>query len=299
MSDVAGGSGSVTVARGWASRRLGAVVLAVVVVAGVVIGVVASQGTSAPTKHSGTVDVLYAGSFLDIMQNSIDPAFHQATGYTVQGVSDDSMSLATEIKGGIQVGDVFISASPAADAALAGRANGNWVSSYQTFGQSDLVLGYNPSSSFASDLLTQPWYDVVTDAGFHLGRTDPATDPKGVLAVDALDEAATAHDLPALRALGTTSSNVYSETSLVGELQSGQIDAGFFYDVEAKAANLKTVPLTGTSLAAMYTVTELRDAPHGAAATAFINFLLGPTGQQILTTYGVTSVVPATTHSVS
>jgi molybdate/tungstate transport system substrate-binding protein len=299
VSDAPATSGSVTVPRRGSTRWGRLLIVAVIVIAGVVIGLAVSSGSPASTRHSGSVDVLYAGSFLDIMQQSIDPAFHTATGYTVQGVSDDSMSLASEIKGGTQVGDVFISAAPKADEALAGSANGNWVSSYQTFGQSDLVLGYNPNSSFASDLKSEPWYDVVGDAGFHLGRTDPATDPKGVLAVDALDEAATAHNLPGLRTLATSTSNVYAETTLVGELQSGQIDGGFFYEVEAKAANLKTVPLTGTSLAAMYTVAELRDAPHSAAATAFINFLLGPQGRQILATYGVTPLVPAVTHPVS
>ncbi|HLI54016.1 MAG TPA: hypothetical protein VKU88_06810, partial [Acidimicrobiales bacterium] len=35
---------------------------------------------------SGPVDVLYAGSLVDLMQRQVEPAFHKATGYTVQGV---------------------------------------------------------------------------------------------------------------------------------------------------------------------------------------------------------------------
>ncbi len=53
----------------------------------------------------------------------------------------------------------------------------------------------------------------------------------------------------------------------------GQLDAGFFYGVEAAAAHIKTVPLTGTSLAGDYTITILNKAPHEAAAVAFVNFL--------------------------
>ena len=48
---------------------------------------------------------------------------------------------------------------------------------------SPLVLGYNPSSKFAQALRTKPWYDVIDQPGFLIGRTDPTTDPKGVLAV--------------------------------------------------------------------------------------------------------------------
>src|SRR5664280_2546590 len=191
-----------------------------------------SVANASSAKHSGTVNVLYAGSLLDLMQQQIGPAFHKATGYTVTGFSAGSSALATEIKGGTEVGDVFISASPTADNGLIGASNGNWVASYQEFGRSPLVLGYNPSSNFAKALQSQPWYNVVTEPGFLLGRTDPATDPKGVLAVDALTGVGLSYNIPSLAPLATSTSNVFAETSLVGELQAGQLDAGFFYRVE-------------------------------------------------------------------
>ena len=71
---------------------------------------------------------------------------------------------------------------------------------------------------------------------------------------------------------------MFPETSLVGQLQAGQLDAGFFYGVEAAAADIKTVPLTGTHLAGDYTITILNKAPHEAAARAFVAFLLGKAG---------------------
>jgi len=52
------------------------------------------------------------------------------------------------------------------------------------------------------------------------------TDPKGVLAVDALEGVALTHDIPALNGLATSTSNVFEETALVGDLQAGQLDAG-------------------------------------------------------------------------
>lgn len=226
------------------------------------------------------------------MQDQIATVFHTATGYTLNDVSMGSKALASSIKGGTLQGDVFVSASPAVNASLEGSSNGNWVSWYAQFASSPLVLGYNPSSRFAQALTTKPWYEVISEPGFRLGRTDPTTDPKGVLADDALDQAATEHNLPELRALGTETSDVFPETSLIGELQAGQLDAGFFYGVEASAADIKTVPLTGTSLAGDYTITILNKAPHEAAAIAFVNFLLGPGGQKILANNGVVESTP-------
>lgn len=280
----------------WASPRRLAVSGTVVslTLAGTLAAPFTGSATSAASaKHSGTVDVLYAGSFLDLMEQRIGPAFHKTTGYTVSGFSAGSSALASEIAGGTQVGDVFISASPRVNQSLEGASNGGWVSSYDEFGTSPLVLGYNRSSRFAEALRTTPWYDVVDRPGFLLGRTDPATDPKGVLAVDALSGVALSYDVPALGALATSTSNIFPETTLVGELQAGQLDAGFFYGVEAAAAHIKTVALTGTNLEAEYTVAVLNRAPHEAAAKAFVKFLLGANGRKILKANGVNPINPA------
>jgi molybdate/tungstate transport system substrate-binding protein len=276
-------------------RRAAVLALSTLLASGLVGGLFVGSAfaTTAARTHSGSFDVLYAGSFLDLMQQQLAPAFHKATGYTVGGFSDGSSALASEIKGGTEVGDVFISASPTVNATLEGAANGSWVSSYDEFGRSPLMLGYNPDSKFARDLQTKPWYDVVDRSGFLLGRTDPATDPKGVLAVDALAGVGMSYDLPSLAALATSTSNVFAETSLVGELQAGQLDAGFFYAVEASAAHIKTVPLTSTNLAAQYTVAVLKNAPHEAAAKAFVRFLIGASGEKILRANGITPISPA------
>lgn len=271
----------------------------VAVVSGVLVCLAVALPTSGPARASGrgSVDVLYAGSLLELMQNQIGPAFQRATGLRINGIANGSTALASEIKGGTEVADVFISAAPSVNRALEGAANGNWVSSYQVLGHSALVLGYNPSSAFAAALRTRPWYDVVARPGFLLGRTDPAVDPKGVLAVAALREAARREHRPRLLALARSTSDVFTETSLVGELDAGQLDAGFFYAVEAAAAHLATRPLVGTDLAATFTVAIVNRAPHRAAADQFVHFLLGPRGRAILRRNGIAPVAPATNAS--
>ncbi|MHB1712720.1 MAG: extracellular solute-binding protein, partial [Acidimicrobiales bacterium] len=201
-------------------------------------------------------------------------------------------ALANEIKGGTQQGDVFISAAPQPNARLEGPANGSWVSWYAELATSPLVLGYYPESKFAGALKTTPWYDVVSRPGFMVGRTDPVTDPKGVLAVDALTTAASRYHKPALAAIATSSRNVFAESAMVGQLQAGELDAGFFYAVEAAAGHIPTVPLAGTHLVGTYTITILNRAPHAAAAQAFVSFLLSHRGQQILEQNGLSPVKP-------
>jgi molybdate/tungstate transport system substrate-binding protein len=252
--------------------------------------------TAAPAaKGSGPVDVFYAGSLVNLMTHIIGPGFNAATGYTFVGTSGDSGTLANEIKAKTVVADVFISANPSKNTGLEGTANGDLVSWYALFGTSPVVLGYNPNSKFAQDLKTMPWYEVLAQPGILVGRTDPATDPKGALTVTILNDAATTYNKPQLAKIATDASTVFPENTLVGRLQAGQLDVGFFYGVEAAAANIATVPLTGVpAQEAKYTVTVLNNAPHMAGANAFVEYLLGPEGSAALTKEGMTLVTPPT-----
>ncbi len=237
---------------------------------------------SAAAKHSGDVEVFSAGSLNTLITKQIAPAFHAATGYTLVDTSGGSGSLATEIKGKVAVADVFLSASPVIDATLQGSRGGNWVSWYANFAKSPYVLAFDPKSKFAKELRTMPWYKVITMPGFLLGRTNPAQDPGGVLAVEALDETAKAEHLPVLKKLATETSDEYQEDAEQAGIQNGQLDASFMYEADANSQDSPFVKLTGTSLFGRYTFTIVRGAPHPAAADAFIEFLLGAKAQAAL-----------------
>jgi molybdate/tungstate transport system substrate-binding protein len=242
-------------------------------------------GGTANAGH-GPVDVLYAGSLADLMENHLGPAFAAATGYQFAGYGAGSGELVSDIKTGTRTADVFISASPSADAALEGAANGNHVAWYSTFGAAPLVIGYNRSSRFAAAFASEPWYQVVTQTGILVGRTDPTLDPKGKLTVQAVDDAATLLGMPQL----TTDLSgwpVFPEQTLVGRLESGQLDCGFFYSFEATAQKIPTVSLSPIGLSATFTVTIVSGAPHGAAAQAFVAYLLGPSGRALLQAQGI------------
>lgn len=250
----------------------------------------AARGSAAGATGEGgrgPVKVLYAGSLVNVMEHGAGPGFSAATGYSFQGQGAGSAELANAIKGKVKQGDVFISASPAVNATLEGAAGGRWVSWYATFASAPLLIGYNPDSKFAAALRSKPWYQVITETGFRLGRTDPKLDPKGKLTVRALQEAAAAYHRGALAAVAR-SAQVFPEEELVGRLESGQLDAGFFYRQEATAQHIPVIGLGRVRLAATFTLTVLNRAPDRPAAIAFARFLLGGKGRAILAAGGLT-----------
>jgi molybdate/tungstate transport system substrate-binding protein len=262
-------------------------------------GAFAGAGASAaPGNHhgrvasKGTVSVLFAGSLVKYMEQSFGPSFERADGYSFRGFGGGSTELGSEIRGRVRTGDVFLSASSKADNSLEGAANGSWVSWYSTFMASPLELAYNPASKFGKELRRGvPWYKVLTRSGIRVGRTDPKLDPKGVLTVEAVNNAAgKLHDPALTKALG--SFEVFPETSLVGRMQSGQLDAGFFYAVEAKNAKLSAVALTPAYKYAAYTVTILNHAPNPPGAAALVRYLLSSARSYSLKKNGLNPMSP-------
>jgi molybdate/tungstate transport system substrate-binding protein len=242
---------------------------------------------------AGSVNVLYAGSLVNLMEHGIGPAFDKATGNQFQGFAGGSVGLANQIKGKLRKGDVFISANPKVNDSLTGASNGNWVSWYVSFANSPLVIGYNPSSKFAADLKSKPWYQVLQEPGIKIGRTDPKLDPKGALTLALMKQAETVYKSPGLseKILGAPDNpaQVLPEETLVGRLQSGQLDVGFFYSTETSDAKIPAITLPPeATLKAVYTVTVLRDAGNASGADQFVAFLLGNDGQNLLKEHGLT-----------
>ena len=248
--------------------------------------------------RAADVNVLYAGSLVNLMEHGIGPAFDTASGDTFRGFGGGSNGLANQIKGKLRHADVFISAAPTVNNALTGSANGDWVSWYITFARSPLVIGYNPASKFAADLKSKPWYDVLREPGIRIGRTDAKLDPKGALTVQLLDKAEQVYHQPGLAqaVLGPPDNpeQVRPEENLVGRLQSGQIDVGFFYSTETSDLKIAAISLPPeVSLSAVYTVTVVKDAADPGVAAKFVDFLLSAPGQAVLREHGLDTLTPS------
>lgn len=261
----------------------------------------AASGQRGPVARTAAtkVSAIFAGSLVDIMEKSLGPEFTSATGYPFEGFGGGSNEDAAAIKGKVRQGDVFVSAAASADGELEGAANGNWVSWYSTFTSSNLVLGYDPKTKFGKQLAAgKPWYKIIAERGILVGRTEPKADPKGKLTVEAIDAAARKLHDPALRK-ALAGFPVFEETSMLARLQAGQLDAGFFYEVEAKKAHLPTVPLTPVYKYADYTVTLLNNAENQTGGEALVKFLLSPARKAVEKEYGLVPIKPKFSGQVS
>jgi len=239
--------------------------------------------TGAASADEGTVEVLYAGSLVNLMERSVGPAFEKETGLHFRGYAAGSIKIANEIKGKLRRGDVFISASPKVNTGLMGAANGDHVAWYVNFAESPLMIGYNPQSRFAADFKEKRWDQVLQEPGIRVGRTDPKLDPKGAFTVEIVTKAADLYHQPNLvqKTLGDPENpaQVLPEETLVGRLQSGQLDAGFFYSTETSDLKIPAIrPAPELQAKASYTLTILNDAPNQVGAVRFVDFLMSASG---------------------
>lgn len=275
----------------------------------------------------GPVNVLYAGSLVRAMEKGVGPAFSQATGYTYQGEGKGSVTLANLMKSRLRTADVFISADPKVNEQLMGPSNGNLVQWYAAIFRNEMVIAYNPRSRFAAQLRAVqagrlPFYQVLAQPGFRLGRTDPRLDPKGYRTLFLFDLAGRHYRQPGLRQklLGAADnpSQVFPEEQLVARLEAGQLDAGVFYLSEVKgiapfitlppainlgdpARNAQYAEASYTSpkgktyrgSAIVYTLAIPSNARNVPGAVAFTRYLLSPQGRAVLQQFGVPVMHPA------
>ncbi len=278
--------------------------------------------------------ILYAGSLVSLVEDGLGPAFAARTHVSVEGRPGGSVALAHLILEGLQRPDVFISADPEINHLLMRSGPGPRAPWFLTLARNTLVIAYAPRSAFAPALAhaagsgppggaagsaagARPWYEVLAQPGFRLGRTDPQLDPKGYRTVLMLRLAERYYHQAHLeqRIIGTPENprQIFPEEELTGRLESGQLDAGIFYLNEAVEHHLPYVALPdaidlgnpamasayaqvaytlptgevhrGTPI--LYTVTIPTLAGNLDGAIQFVQFLYAPAGRAILRAHGL------------
>jgi molybdate/tungstate transport system substrate-binding protein len=201
------------------------------------------------------------------------------------------------------------------------------VTWYAVFARDRLVLAHTPRSRGASVVDSANWPDVVTRRDVLVGRSDPDRDPAGYRALLAMRLAERHYGRPGLatRLLERAPARLVRPKSadLVGLLQAGVLDYAWVYESVARTAGLRVVRLPDAvnlgdpARAAAYGAESVRvagaapgdtltlvgrpitfaltipvDAPHPAAATRFVAWLLGADGRRVLAGAGV-DLLPA------
>ncbi len=293
-------------------------VVAIAAIVGLIVGVSGSGRALAGSEQ--IANVAYAGALTIVNDRYLGPAFQKATGFGYQSHAGGAFGVANLIKAGEIQPNVFESVGQAPIAGLEPKFT-TWSVGFAT---NPLVVAYSPQSPFAPQLEAiaaghRPLSDLfflMTRKGFHLGRTDPRTDPQGQAFIIMLKLAAKKYNLPAGtvdKIIGSVNNpkQIFAETALDSRLEAGQLDACSAFLPQAVQRHLKYIklpdeinlgnPAMTSSYAAQSVtipmkngetttikganlvlyVTTIGDAPNQKAGVAFVKYLLSPAGKAI------------------
>jgi molybdate/tungstate transport system substrate-binding protein len=296
---------------------------------GYAIPLAAPQPSS--SNQGGKVFVMYAGSLVKIFEKDLGPAFQTKTGYAYTGEGRGSLQIANMILDGQRRPDVFVSASTIPINKLINSTSiiskSPLTQGLVKFASGEMVIAYLPTSKFHTDLDKakkglEPWYQVLSEQRFKLGRTDPDIDPKGYYTILMSKLANSYYKDPNIkqRILGDDKNpkQLFPEETLITTLETGHLDAIVAYKHEAVARGLEYIALPpqinlGNPSFSNFYKTAIYTLPSGqtvhgepiyfsvtipntyqnlAGAKTFVKFLLSPDGSSILQRDGLDHISP-------
>ncbi|WP_435184323.1 extracellular solute-binding protein [Halobellus sp. EA9] len=186
-------------------------------------GVAGCVGTSGGSGGTETVSMLAAGSLNNALENGLRPAVDAR----LRVESHGSARVARLVAEGQKDPDIV----SVADVALFdGPLDPEW---YAEFATNAIVVAYNPETEGGrrvADAGREGWYRPILAGAVDLGRTDPDLDPLGYRTLFALDLATghygTERDL---RTAIPERDQIYPETQLISQFETGSIDAAIAY----------------------------------------------------------------------
>ena len=179
-------------------------------------------GCSGALGGTDPVSMLVAGSLNNAVENGLRPAVAPP----LQSEAHGSAEAARLVAGGGKDPDILSLADVTLFDTLLST---EWVAEFAT---NALVVVYNPETAAGARLDNgqSPWYEVLQDGDTSLGRTDPDMDPLGYRTLFCL-ELATGYygaDRPLREAIPATD-QLYPETQLISQFETGAIDAAIAY----------------------------------------------------------------------
>lgn len=243
---------------------------------------------------TGAVSVAYAGSLVAVMEGPIAASLLAREHIAFSGEGKGSKALAALIGAGLRNPDVFISADPKLLEALRTQ-DAPRIAEYTVFGSARMVLGYSDRSPYRSAFEAAaksitPILAVLRNPSIKIGRTDPQLDPKGSRTLRTIDLLARHFGQPQAAQTIAAAENIFPEEDLAVRVESGELDAGFFYSTETRGKLIRVLELpadSNLSTQIAYGAAILRDAPNPAAARTFLAFILRGEGRRILEHAGV------------
>ena len=210
---------------------------------------VASQATGTRAWAAQPVSVMHADSLTSVFQQKLAPDFERRSGSRAEGEGRGSVAIAKLIAAGLKTPDVFISADASVTKNLLKSGAVTW---YATFATTRLLLAYSPKSPHAARFAEvaagkRRWYEVLREPGLRIGRSDPATDPKGYRTLIMMQLAQTLYAQPALResifGADRNPEQILPDETILARLDQGDLDVAVLYAVQSTSRRLPTIEL--------------------------------------------------------
>ncbi|EMA43898.1 extracellular solute-binding protein [Halococcus saccharolyticus] len=188
-----------------------------------VAGCVGSGRESGGGGTSASIAILSAGSLQNALANGLKPTVDVPV--TIE--SHGSTTVARMIAEGKRDPDIV----SVADVALFDEPlSPSW---HSVFTSNAVVLAYNPNTEGGqrlADAGRERWYEPLAKGAIDLGRTDPKQDPLGYRTLFALELASRYYDDASnLKDRILENDQLYPETALISQFETGSIDAAIAY----------------------------------------------------------------------
>lgn len=228
-----------------------------------------SAATARASKSSGqstTVAILAAGSLQHALQHGLQPAVDVPIEVEAHG----SAAVARMIAEGQRDPDIVT----VADTALFDEPlSPPW---HSVFTSNAVVIAYNPDTEGGTRLAeagTERWYEPLVEGDVRLGRTDPDQDPLGYRTLFALELASRYYDDASnLTETVLRREQIYPETGLISQFETGSIDAAIAYRNMAVERGYEYIALPGQI--------DLSSPAYAEEWYSTVSYTL-PTGQEI------------------
>jgi molybdate transport system substrate-binding protein len=228
------------------------------------------SGTSSSQPATGTITVFAAASLMETFTkigNQFEAA-HQ--GDTVKFSFGPSSGLSTQITSGAPA-DVFASAAPANMDTVVKAGD---AANPQTFAKNTMEVAVPPDNPAHVTSVND-----LAKSSVKVALCQPQV-PCGVVAAAVFKNA------------GITVKPVTLETdvdSVVTQVETGNVDAGMVYVTNVLSAGTKLKGITipaNVNASTLYPIATIKSSEHASIAKEFVDYVLSPAGQQVLTAAG-------------
>jgi molybdate transport system substrate-binding protein len=251
-------------------QRIPVILAALVAVAAAGCSSSSSTPSTSGSSSTGTITVFAAASLMQTF-TQLGKQFEAANkGDTVKFSFGPSSGLATEITSGAPA-DVFASASPATMDVVVKAGD---AASPQNFAKNVMEVAVPPNNpaNVAS-------VNDLAKSSVKVALCQPQV-PCGAVAAEVFKNAAITVKPVTLEA---------DVDSVVTQVETGNVDAGMVYVTNVLSAGSKLKGITipaNVNASTLYPIATISSSKHKSEAQAFVNYVLSPTGQQVLTAAG-------------